>query len=167
MSSVRLDQQDAAQLLGYTGFARRIAPDLSWEAGVRYARFTGEESYAYAEAYVGLTYKQFVGRVYYSPDYFSSGSPVLYAELNDSRSIGGPWYVFAHMGYLRRNGEVTDEPTGRVRSDFRAGAGLVLESWNLQLSWATTHGAPDYAFGYPTATNATRDAWILSVSHAW
>ena len=50
MSTVRFDSRNAVQLLGYAGHARRLSADWSWDAGVRYARFTGAEPYAYAEA---------------------------------------------------------------------------------------------------------------------
>jgi uncharacterized protein (TIGR02001 family) len=167
MSNVRIDPEQAAQLLGYIGYAQRLTSNLSWEAGVRYSRFTGSESYAYTEAYAGLTYKQLVGRIYYSPNYFDFGYPVLYAELNDSHAITGKWYVFGHAGYLRRDGDVADYHTSRYRSDLRMGIGLALAPCNLQLSWSTVHGADNYVFGYPASAGVTRDAWILSVSYAW
>jgi len=167
MSSVRPDQRQAVQLLGYAGFAQRVLPDLSWEAGVRYSRFTGHEAYAYAEAYAGLTYKQLVARVYYAPDYFNVGVSTFYGELNDSYPLSSRWYVFGHLGYLRRNGNVDMYPASRSRSDVRMGLGMALKPCDIQLSWATAHGAPEYAFGYPTSTNASRNVWIISFSYAW
>ncbi|GLQ45337.1 exported protein [Dyella lipolytica] len=167
MSTVRLDPTQAAQLLGYAGFAQRLLPDLSWEAGVRYTGFTGHESYAYAETYVGLTYKQLVGRVYYAPDYFNAGYPALYAELNDSHTLSGPWYVFGHVGYLRRGGDVADDHVSRFRSDIRMGVGLALAPCDMQLSWSTVYGANNYVFGYPASAGVTRNAWIVSISYAW
>jgi uncharacterized protein (TIGR02001 family) len=167
MSNVRIDSRQAAQLLAYAGYAQRLDSNVSWEAGVRYTRFTGHDAYAYAEAYAGLTYRQLVARVYYAPNYFDDGSPVLYAELNDSHVLSGPWYVFAHAGYLRINGNVMDYHTSRFRSDFRTGLGLALEPCNIQLSWSTAHGAPNEVVGYPADTGATRNAWIVSFSYAW
>lgn len=169
MSSVRLDPQQAAQLLGYAGYARRLTADLSWDAGVRYTRFTGAESYAYAEAYAGLSYKQWVGRIYYAPNYFGSGSPALYAELNGSHALVRGWYVFGHLGYLRRGGDVASDHTSRFRSDVRTGLGRTLAPWDIQLGWATVHGArgAELAYGYPVDAGVTRNAWILSVSYAW
>jgi uncharacterized protein (TIGR02001 family) len=167
MSTVRIETQRGEQLLAYAGFAQRLTPNLSWEAGVSYTRFTTHESYAYAEAYAGLTYKQLVARVYYAPNYFNAGDPVLYAELNDSRTLVGKWYVFAHLGYSRLNGYVADYHTSRFRSDIKTGLGLALAPCDIRLSWSTAHGAPNGIYGYPTGAGATRDAWILSVSYAW
>ncbi len=167
LSSARLDATHTVQLLAYGGHAWRISPNLSWETGVRYTRFTGHDSYAYGEAYVGVAFKQLVGRVYYAPNYFNANYPVWYAELNDSHALFGNWYAFAHAGYLRRNGSVEEYHTSRFRSDVRAGIGYALDPWNFQLSWATARGAPDVVFGYPEAMNVTRDAWMLSVSYAW
>lgn len=167
LSSARLDSAPAAQWLGYGGHVWRITPNLSWETGVRYTRFTGRESYAYGEAFLGVAFKQLVGRVYYAPNYFNANYPVWYAELNDSRALSGKWYAFAHAGYLRRNGSVEEYHTSRFRSDLRAGIGMALDPWNFQLSWATARGAPDVVFGYPEAMDVTRNAWILSISYAW
>lgn len=167
MSTVRIDTQRAVQLLGYAGFAQRLSANLSWEAGVSYTRFTTRESYAYAEVYVGLTDKQLVARVHYTPNYFNAGDPVLYAELNDGHTLAGKWYVFGHLGYSRLNGYVADYHTSRFRSDMRAGLGLALAPCDLQLSWSTSHGAPSDVYGYPTSPGVARDAWILSISYAW
>jgi uncharacterized protein (TIGR02001 family) len=167
MASVRLDPQNAAQLLVYGGYAHRISTDFSVEGGVRYTRFTGGEAYAYAETYAGFAYRQLVGRVYYAPNYFDNGYPVWYAELNDSHPLAGRWYAFAHAGYLRRSGDVMDYHVSRFRSDFQVGIGFSLQPCNLQLSWNTSHGAPDAVVGYPTAAGATRNAWVLSISYAW
>jgi uncharacterized protein (TIGR02001 family) len=167
MASVRLDPTHAAQLLVYGGYASRLTTNLSWEAGARYTRFTGSESYAYAETYVGLTYKQLVGRIYYAPNYFGFGYPTHYAELNDSHNLVGKWYVFGHAGYLRRSGDVVDYHTSRYRSDVRAGVGLALAPCDVQLSWSTVHGASYDVFGYPASEGVTRNAWILSLSYAW
>jgi len=167
MSNVRVDARHAVQLLAYAGYAHRVLQDFSWEAGVRYARFTGHEAYAYAEAYAGFAYRQLVGRLYYAPNYFNAGYPAWYAELNDSHALSGKWYVFAHAGYLRRSGDVADYHVSRFRSDVRVGVGLNLAPCNVQLSWTTTHGASDAVLGYPSAAGTTRNAWVLSVSYEW
>jgi len=168
-SSARLDEQNDAQLLGYAGFAKRVLPDLSWEAGVQYSRFTGQEAYPYAEAYVGVTYRQLVARLYYAPDYFNSGIPVLYAELNASHALTDHWYLLGHLGGLRRNGSAAVEATGRYRTDVRLGLGLAIGAYNAQLSWTDLRGphGPLDAFGYPTNANAARNAWVISLTYAW
>ncbi|MFK2892922.1 TorF family putative porin [Dyella flagellata] len=167
MANVRADSRHAAQLLGYAGYVHRLNADISWEGGVRYSRFTGHESYAYAEAYTGLTFRQLVGRIYYAPSYFNGGVAVWYAEVNDSFALSGQWYALAHAGCLRRAGNVTEYQASRFRSDFKAGIGFAPPPWNFQLSWTTTRGAPDAAFDYPSAANANRNAWVLSISYAW
>ncbi|WP_430391585.1 TorF family putative porin [Dyella sp. 20L07] len=169
LSSVRADRNLAAQLLGYAGYARRVKPDLSWEAGVTYSRLSGHESYAYAEAYVGLAYKRLVARVYYAPDYFHSGIATQYGEINGSHALSEKWYLFAHLGYLRRNGDIGMNHSSRVRSDIRAGLGLTLKPLDVQLGWTGVHGSngPSYLFGYPVSESVTRDAWIINLSYAW
>jgi uncharacterized protein (TIGR02001 family) len=167
MSNVRLDARDAVQALLDAGYAHRLRAELSWEAGVRYSRFSGHESYAYAEAYAGFAYRQLVGRLYYAPNYFNAGYPAWYAELDGNHALSGRWYVFTHAGYLRRSGEVADYHASRFRADVRAGIGLNLAPCNVQLSWTTTRGASDAVLGYPSAASTTRNAWVLSLSYAW
>jgi uncharacterized protein (TIGR02001 family) len=167
MSNVRFDAGHAVQGLVYAGYVQRIDADLSWEGGVRYTRFSGGEAYAYAEAYAGITFRQLVGRLYYAPDYFHAGYGTWYAELNDSHALTDHWYVFAHAGYLRRNGNVADYHVSRFRSDLRAGIGFAVQPWNIQLSWTSAHGAPDVALGYPSAAGTNRNAWVFSVAYAW
>ncbi|WP_049621728.1 TorF family putative porin [Frateuria defendens] len=168
LSSVRLERRPGAQLAGYAGYAWRATPDLSWEVGSTYTRFSGRDAYAYAEAYAGFTYRRLVGRVYYAPDYFHAGTPALYAELNASRALGTQWYVFGHLGYLRRRGAV-DEHRDRARIDLRLGLGLTLAACTVQLSWTAVQASngSDYAFGYPVGRGASREAWVLGVSYAW
>lgn len=167
MANVRIDSRHAAQLLGYAGYVHRQDADTSWEGGLRYSRFSGHESYAYAEAYAGFAFRQLVGRLYYAPDYFDAGYAAWYAELNDSHALTGQWYAFAHAGCLRRAGGVTEYRASRFRSDFKVGIGFAPPPWNFQLSWTTTRGAPDAAFGYPSAADANRNAWVVSISYAW
>lgn len=167
LSGVRLDPRQAVQLLAYGGYAQRITADTSVEAGARYVRFTGREAYAYAETYVGVAFRQLVGRVYYAPNYFNAGYPAWYAELNDSHALAGRWYAFAHLGYLRRSGAVAEYHISRFRSDMQLGIGLALAPCRLQLSWTTSHGASDAVLGYPSAAGATRNAWVISISYAW
>lgn len=167
MSNVRLDSRHAAQLLAYAGYVHRVNANLSWESGVRYTRFTGHDSYAYPEAYAGFAFRQLIGRLYYAPSYFNAGYNAWYAELNDSHALTERWYAFAHVGYLRRGGDVAEYHAVRFRSDFRAGVGLVQQPCTFQLSWGTVRGASDAVLGYPSAAGTTRNAWVLSISYAW
>ncbi|WP_266171763.1 TorF family putative porin [Dyella subtropica] len=172
LSSARLapDEPRSAQWLVYAGYARRISDSLSWELGVDYTRFTGHEHYAYPEIYVGLASEHLAGRIYYAHNYFRSGVPEVYAELNGTRPISGRFYVFAHLGMLRRNGQGADYVhVGHTRFDIRAGIGAAWRAWNAQLGWSDVRGAsggPD-AFGYPTAGHSDDHAWVLSLSYAW
>lgn len=169
MSTVRTDSRNAVQLLGYAGHARRLSTDWSWDAGVRYARFTGAEPYAYAEAYAGLSYRQLTGRIYYAPDYFGFGAAALYAELDGSHALARHWYLFGHLGCLRHSGDVASDHTSRFRTDVRGGLGLALAPWDIQLSWTAVRGArgSDLAYDYPASAGVRRSAWLLGVSYAW
>jgi uncharacterized protein (TIGR02001 family) len=161
VSNVRLSREDAAQVIGYAGVARRFASDWSWDVGMEYTQYTGHYSYRYAEVYAGVNYRHVGVRLYYASDYFGLGRPVLYAELNASQNLGDRWYVFGHAGVLQSNGAYED----RRRNDYRAGFGLTLDDFDLQLAWTTFRGS-EYV-GYPVAGGAGRDALVASVRYSW
>lgn len=172
LSSTRLQPggPHGAQWLVYTGFASRIGATLSWEVGADYTRFTGRDHYAYPELYVGLASRHLSGRVYYAQDYFRSGVPVVYAELNGTLPLSDGFYVFSHLGMLRRNGrDASEARVAHTRYDIRAGIGFNWQAWNVQLAWTNTRGASagPYTFGYPTAGSSDDHAWVLSLSYAW
>ncbi|WP_158543477.1 TorF family putative porin [Dyella solisilvae] len=169
LSSARVEQKDVAQLLGYGGYAQRLGADFSWEAGLTYSRFTGHDAYPYAEAYGGLAWKRLVARLYYTPDYFNSGVPAWYLDLDGSQPLSTHWYLFGHVGWLRRNGELSTDHTTRYRTDLHAGLGFTLKPFDFQLGWSGvlgSHGS-SYFFGYPVDESVSRDAWIASLSYAW
>ncbi|MFC5743532.1 TorF family putative porin [Dyella tabacisoli] len=171
-SSVRLEQggRSGAQGLVYMGFARRISPGLSWELGSQYTRFSGHEHYAYPEIYIGLASEHLSGRLYYTHDYFGSGTPMVYAELGSTRTLSDHLYLFGHVGMLRRNGHgPAHDDTSHYRFDIRAGIGTSLSGCDLQVSWITARGAAGnpYAFGYPLGTRSSRNTWMVSLSRSW
>lgn len=170
MSTARIDERNVVQLLADAGYARRLGNgDWSWDAGLRYARFTGPEHYAYAEAYAGLSYRQLTGRIHYAPDYFGFGDSAWYVELDGSHALTPRWYLFAHVGWLRHGGDVASDHTGRCRTDLRTGLGAALAPWDVRLGWTTVRGAhgPDLVYDYPASAGMSRSAWLLSVSYAW
>lgn len=160
-SNVRLARENGVQVLGYAGISRRFSPEFSWDLGAEYTQYSGYHGYQYPEIYAGLGYRQISARLYYTNDYFNSGVPVLYAELNGSHTLTDHWYAFGHMGVLRRNGY----PSDNVRTDYRVGMGVSLSHGDVQLAWTTVRGA-EYVH-YPVASGAGRDAWVVSVSYAW
>ncbi len=166
-SSVRLARWSGVdvQLLPYLGYARRVRPGLSWELGAEYAMFSGGLGYDYPEFYVGLASDHLNGRIYYASRYFDDDSPFVYAELNGARELSKHLRLLGHVGRSWRNGSsrAGDGP-GQHRFDARAGIGLTLEAFELQLAWVTTDGRGRRR---SIDRRPDRNAWLFSVSRAW
>jgi uncharacterized protein (TIGR02001 family) len=172
LSTIRLasDTPRELQLLAYTGYAHRLGDGLSWELGADYARFTGPDHYAYPEIYAGLASEHLAARIYYAHNYFRSGVPAVYAELNATYPFGEHLYLFAHTGMLRRNGRDAGGALGsRDRYDIRAGIGYAWHAWNAQCAWVGRRGVSGHADAdlYPTGPRPDDTHWVLSLSRAW
>lgn len=118
-------QPRLAALQANAGYAVRIDPTLSLDAGVSHARyffgFGSDRDYENTEAYAGLTFREVSARLSYSPDYYQSGSRALYAELEGAFEPAANWLLSAHAGALT----YLDSPPYRLprrRYDWRIGA---------------------------------------------
>lgn len=164
-TAVELDRGERrAALLGYLGYAQRRDPlGLGFEAGVFGAHFDASNGYDYAELYAGILGERWNARLSYSPDYFSQGTPTLYAELNGGRELTRPWRVFGHVGALYAlDASGLPAGTARTRLDLRLGIAATRDAWELQLAFAAAgRGAL-----YPAAYEAKRrHGWVLSASY--
>lgn len=158
LSAVRLGRGErSAQLLLYTGLARKLVGGFSWEVGMVGAHVDRASHYDYAELYAGLSAPHWNTRLYYSPDYFSLGWPSLYAELNGSFLLREPLRAFVHVGALSRLQQHGSQGQ-RTRYDARAGLSLSFESLQWQLAWV---GASRH---YPQAYGHRRHTLVLSVT---
>lgn len=123
------DSPASLQLLAYGGYARTLAPGLSWDAGALAATFRHGAEYRYHEFYAGLARDRIAARVWFSPSYYGSGKTV-YAELNASWPLGAGVTLSGHAGALRPLGS-GDMAT---RLDLRAGLGVELGHCTVQLA---------------------------------
>ena len=124
------------QFISFAGFARRTPSGLSWEAGANYSMITGERSYGYVEAYVGLASEKASARLYYAPRYYGSESGVIYGEVNVSHELQDGLRLIAHGAVARNN--IRDTYGARVdRHVFDASLGMVVDfdQFSAQLSW--------------------------------
>jgi uncharacterized protein (TIGR02001 family) len=166
-ASVRPDERTRAQVLAYLGIARPLRAGLSWEAGAEYAAIAGGSEYDYPQFYLGLVSERSSLRLHYARHYVGQHAAVLYAELDHSWPLGGPWHLLAHLGLLRRAGPAGDDG-GRYRGDARLGLGLDWHGYDLQLAWTVVRGSrAPYPFGDPHDGQPARQAWVLSCSRSW
>ena len=158
-----------AALLGYFGYARRVAPGLACEIGLSATRFGVNSPYDYTEVLIGLIREHWNTRAYFSPSYLGSGTRTVYAELNggwplsllSSQLLHRPVRLFSHVGALTRLDGGTSEDPHRVRFDARVGLGVNLEGSELQLAWVGG-GNKDF---YPVEYGRRRNSWVLSAAY--
>ena len=106
------------------GYALRLAPDVSLDAGVSRSQYYyayGGRHLRYTELYLGLTGPHVSARVNYSPDYFRAGTSTLYAEVEGGFEPAADWIVSAHAGLFSYLG-AWPAFLPRNRYDWRIGA---------------------------------------------
>lgn len=125
------DSNARQQLLAYGGYAQRLSPGLSWEAGALDVSFLHDTEYRYHEFYAGLADGGTSARLYYSPAYYGNGK-TLYAELNHTVPLRGHLSLSAHLGLLRPFGDSGEGQ--RQTIDGRLTLGMDFGELNLQLA---------------------------------
>ncbi|MDB5951730.1 MAG: hypothetical protein JWR65_3585 [Massilia sp.] len=140
------------QLIAYGGYARRLAPGLSWEAGASSTSFRHAAEYNYRELYAGLAFDRVEGRVYLAPAYYGYGGRAAYGELNGFYPLREHLKLIAHIGALH-----AQAATARGRIDLRLAIGYDSRDCNVQLAWLASNGRD---------TRAPR-ALSLSVTHSF
>lgn len=143
-STIGVFREGGMELLGLTGnigYARRVTPDLSLDAGLmrsEYREVYGlEEEVGYNEYYVGLYTHGVSTHLYYSPDYYYRGVETLYGELEGAREVAANVRLSAHVGLLNYIGM----PAGpRNQYDWRIAASRQFGS--LDLRAALSGGGP-------------------------
>jgi uncharacterized protein (TIGR02001 family) len=166
-SNVRIDPEVSG--LGgqiYAGYARPFTARASWDVGLVTYLFPNparELGYDYTEAFIGLSYDRLNARLYYTDEYFGGGRAV-YCELNGSRALGQRFVLIGHFGYLghREPRQPSTEADGRSLVDFKAGIGLDLSGFMLELSVVGTAG-PQSAC--PAGTGHCDTGAVVSIAH--
>jgi len=159
LSATEVFSRDGPRFLGVeggVGYALRIAPAVSLDAGVHRtqyrAAYPGGRTTRYTEGYIGLTAHRVTARVFYSPDYLAEGVSTLYGELDGGIEPAPNWRLNAHVGalvYLDAGDEyyVGYRPSDATRYDWRVGVSHRLG--RVELHAAVSGGGPgsDYYAG--------------------
>lgn len=145
------DQSDPALLAWQlnAGYAARISPDVSIDAGaVRswYTRHSSAGDAHYTEIYLGATAHGVSSRVYYSPDYLRPGVHTLYAEVETTLRLAPKWRLTGHAGLLAH---LSDPPryAPREHYDWRVTLGRELGRLDLRASLSGAGPGSDYYSG--------------------
>ena len=97
------DEESLLGVQGNVGYARRLSPTVSVDAGIHRSEYkTGYygEWARYTEGYVGLTVRQVTARIFYSPHYFQEGVATVYGEVDAAMQPAPNWRLIAHIGAL-------------------------------------------------------------------
>jgi uncharacterized protein (TIGR02001 family) len=154
-----------AQLLGYAGYAARLAGGGSWEAGCSSTVFTQWRQADYQECYAGLAGERFSGRLYFAPQYLGRPTRTVYAEANFFYPLHPRLNLSAHAGLLRNlsGGSWAGIPAGS-RYDLRLAASIPLGDWSLQLARVQSKADSISYLHYPRRSPR---AWVLGASYAF
>ena len=101
------DLGDEGRFLGViadAGYAKRIGHHATLDAGVLRSQirsaYPNGLGYKYTELYIGAYAGPIAGRLYYSPDYRTSGQSTLYGELEAGFEPARKWRLSGHVGLL-------------------------------------------------------------------
>lgn len=148
---------------GNAGYAVRIAPQVSLDAGVSRSeyRYTyRNRRLGYTELYLGVSAPHLSARLNYSPDYGRSDNSTLYAEAEVGIEPATDWLLSAHAGVFSYLGK---HPAflPRERYDWRIGAARKFGASALRLDLSgRVQGSPARQ-----ARDAT--ALVLSLTHGF
>ena len=152
-----VERDSGPHWLGYqanAGFARRLSPVLSLDAGVARSGFDYRYPYPYrggrwahyTEAYVGASLRDFTARVSYAPNYYDHGVSTLYAEVEAGFQPAAEWRLSAHAGALT----YLDAPAYVDRSaryDWRLAASRQIGRFELHSTLSGGGPRKSYVYG--------------------
>jgi uncharacterized protein (TIGR02001 family) len=159
------------RIQGSAGYAVRIAPMLSLDAGVSKTQyFHGygtNRDYDYTEVYLGLALPAVSSRLSYSPDYYRNDWDTLYAEVETGIEPAPDWFLSAHGGVLTYLG---DPPAYLPNQtfDWRLGATRQFGHWGVHLDVSgRILGKARYALPNGIGTGENHETVVLSLTRAF
>jgi uncharacterized protein (TIGR02001 family) len=144
-ATVRLDggsPQLGAQ--AYAGYARVLSERVSLDVGVAgyfYPASAVGGTYSFNEAFAGVSLDGAAARLHYSDDYFGSGIPAWYAEIDGAVKLPHSLALVGHLGYLVRSRQNYPQLGAAPRSQWDAKLGVAAEllGLNFELSVVSTN----------------------------
>jgi uncharacterized protein (TIGR02001 family) len=166
-STVELAGQSATtgQGVAYLGVAVPIGGGFHWDVGANYSLFSAGRYYDYGEVYLGVTSLNLNARVHYSPDYFGLERGSYYGEINGTYPFGDGFALLGHVGVLVPvgHGDIAGS-TVRNPVDARAGIGVEIFTFNVQVAWVGTNGSGS---SYPVYAGRRRNTVVVSASRSF
>lgn len=120
------DLGDEGRFLGViadAGYAKRVGHHITLDGGVLRSQIRSAYPYGlgfkYTELYVGAYVGPIAGRLYYSPDYRTSGQSTIYAELEAGFEPAKKWRLSGHVGLLTYLNSSRYWESGDTHRDWR------------------------------------------------
>lgn len=133
------------------GYARRLPSGVTLDVGVvnsNYGKYASTgRSASYSQIYAGLITSALSTRLYYSPNYFHSGTSTVYVEVEKAVQPAPKWRLTAHAGVLGHIGGPWPAYAHHVQYDWRLGLAREVGPVTLQASWASGAPGRDYYEG--------------------
>lgn len=153
-------------LSGSAGYALRVSPALSLDAGVTYSHYSeyGEDGRdaGYAELYLGAQARHLSAYLRYSPDYFGRSDKTIYAEVASSAQPAQGWLVSGHAGLLWRVKNRTEPQRDAIVDWSLSVTRQITGPVSAGLVFAGNNARP--AYGVPNDHAQSSLAAILRVS---
>jgi uncharacterized protein (TIGR02001 family) len=168
-----IDEDDDPALLGAIGnlgYARRVSPRVSVEAGViraDYRRRFGRGSSGFTEFYAGASTRGLSARIYFSPDYYRHNVSTLYGEVEGSISPGARFQLSGHVGVLAYVETPTWSPDRPARYDWRVTLSRPVGPFDLHASVSDAGPDARYTGYYGGLRQRSRPAVVVGASWAF
>jgi len=137
-------------VIGNAGYAKRLSPHLTLDAGVLRSQIRSagryHRPYEYTEIYAGAFVGPVSGRIYYSPDYRYHGQSALYGELEAGFEPLTKWRVSGHVGMLVYLNSASIYDAGSTHQDWRISVSRQFGSFEVHT--AVSGGGPSQYYGF-------------------
>jgi hypothetical protein len=144
----------------YAGFAGRVSADFSWDAGLRWSRYTLSSNRNYSELFLGFDNGRLTGRAFLVLNRPGLRTPGRYLELAYGQALAVAVHGFGHVGALVHASTDQRPPAAiaPVQWDFSLGVEWVNDGLAYRLAALGSRNAPwqppgagyaDYRSGQP------------------
>ena len=151
----------------YTGFAGGAEDGLGYDVGLVYYSYHSNSDPSYIEAYGGLTYDWFEGKLWYSPDYggdtTDGDTAAFYVEANATIPMPSNFSITLHAGLS--SGDYWDDINGDDVIDYSVGVGYTAGNFDLGLKYVDTE--TDEVVEDDVFNNEGRVVFTISTTYPW
>ncbi|QJQ01075.1 hypothetical protein C798_12765 [Herbaspirillum rubrisubalbicans Os34] len=125
--------------VAFGGYSTRLDASTSLDLGGHVSWLADAPSLVFNEIYAGISKEKYSLRLYYSARYLGEKKQTTYLDFNSAYSLGAPWYLALHLGWLEAM-SIQDKKFSN-RYDARFGIGAYIGFWNCQLLFNTVRSS--------------------------